>query len=290
MEKKMRTLVIIFIVIITFNYALNSKDGDTIKIRTIELGQLKYGWFEFPDASKSFQKILLNYKIKCPCEEWDYLAMVFSKQFFAPSFRVDSTSIEQFSFMNDTSWIYTATVIDDKLIIDSIPKKSRLLELYDDNDNPTLRTSFKYVWDTYYRYNFDDKGNKIDSLLVYADSTILLKKRRIYENHPIAITERYEIMRYITPYGIGLDVGEGFTWTMDVSDFEPLLTGRVYIDAPNTQQPIEITFDFIEGVPERKVIRIERLFDFYSVLYDKDFESKVSAKQIQISPDEKWLA
>lgn len=276
-----------FVIFLIANLILHSADGDTMKIRTIEFGKPKYGWFDFPDSNKSFQKILLNYKIKCPCEEWDYLAMVFILQFFAPSFRVDSTVFEQFSFMNDTSWYYTAKIIDNKLMIDSLPQKPRLIEFYDDIHNPTQRTSYRYVWDTYYRYTFDNQGNKIDSIFVPPDSTIYLKKRRIYINHPIAITERYEIMRYITPYGIGLDVGDGFTWIIDVTDFAPLLIDKVYIDAPNTQQAIEITFDFIEGIPERRVKKIHRLFDFYSVIYDKNFESKISAKQIQISPDEK---
>lgn len=265
------------------------KDGDTIKIYTIRFGEPKFGWFDFPDTTKKFQKILMNYKIKCPCGEWDYLAMVFVKQFFAPSFRVDSAVVQEYSFMFDTSWNYIARKEGGKVVVDSFPKKPRLLEFYLDKSNPTRRTSFIYVWDVYYRYIFDQEGNKIDSILVPPDSTIYLEKTRIFFEDPIAITERFEIMRYVTPYGIGLDVGEGFTWTMDVTDFAPLLTGRVYLDAPNQQEPIEITFDFIEGIPERNIIRLERIYDFYDVVYDADFENKISKKQIHVSPNEKMF-
>ncbi|MFN3270428.1 MAG: peptide-N-glycosidase F-related protein, partial [Candidatus Kapaibacteriota bacterium] len=285
----MKRILSTILLLLSSSFILLGKDGDTIKIRTIEFGQPKYGWFDFPDSTKTFQKILMNYKIKCPCGEWDYLAMVFVKQFFAPNFRVDSTVVNEYSFMYDTAWTYSTKIVNGKLVVDSIPKKARLLEFYEDPSNPTRRTSYKYVWDTYYRYTFDNNGNVIDSVLVPPDTTIYLSKRRIYTNDPIAITERYEIMRYVTPYGIGLDVGDGFTWTMDVTDFAPLLTGKVYLDAPNQQEPIEITFDFIEGIPERNIIRLERIYDFYDVVYDKNFENKISKQRKQISPEEKMF-
>lgn len=280
----MKKIILIFSVAFFIVHYLYSKDGDTITINTIQFGSPKYGWFDFPDTSKKFQKILMNYTIKCPCGEWDYLAMVFVKQFFAPSFRVDSTVLPQFAGMFDTSWDYSARVENGKLVVDSTPKKPRLLEFYSDSANPTIRTSYRYVWDTYYRYQFDNNGNPIDSFMVQPDTVLYLTKRRIYFDDPIAITERYEIMRFVTPYGIGLDVGEGFTWTMDVTDFSPLLQGKVFIDAPNQQEAIRISFDFIEGEPERNIVRFERIYDFIDVVYDKNFENKVNKIQVQTSP------
>jgi hypothetical protein len=283
-----RKLTLLFWFIFIFSYAF-SKDGDTLHIETIKFSQPKYGWFNFPDSVNKFQKILMNYKIKCPCGEWDYLAMVFVKQFYAPSFRVDSTIVPFFSFIFDTAWSYSAKIQNGKLLIDSFPKKPRLLEFYTDAENPTKRTSFMYVWDPYYRYTFNDNGEIVDSVLVPPDSTIYLEKRRIYYQDPIAITERYEIMRFVTPYGIGLDVGAGFNWTMDVTDFAPLLSGKVYLDAPNQQEDIEISFDFIEGIPERNIIRLERIYDFYDVVYDSAFEKKIAKTQVQVSPQEKMF-
>ena len=154
----------------------NAADGDTIKVRTIELGQTKTGKFLFPAKTIRFQKILMNYKIKCPCAEWDYLAYVY-----------------------------------------------------------------------------------INGL---------------------------EMFRYITPYGNGLSVGDGFTWIIDVTDFEPLLHDSVSIDAPNTQEPIEITFDFILGIPSRDVVKLEKLWAF-SANYNKDFEQKTPPLKIFTSPEDK---
>jgi hypothetical protein len=69
---------------------------------------------------------------------------------------------------------------------------------------------------------------------------------------------RHELMRFITPYGNGLSLGTGFTWTMDVTDFTPLLHDSVHIvnGGATQQEEVQITFDIIEGVPPRDVISI----------------------------------
>ncbi len=260
--------------------------SDTITIRTIEFNQPKYGWFDFPDSTQTFEKILMNYTIKCPCGEWDYIANVFVKQFYVPNFRVDSSVVEEFALRFDTSWVYSLSNVGGQLRIDSTPAKPKLVEFYEDENNPSNRTSFRYVWQPYYRYYINSFG-QVDSVFVPADTVLQLKKRRVYYNDELTISDTYEIMRFITPYGIGLDVGDGFTWVLDVSDFRPLLTGRVYIDAPNQQEPIEITFDFIKGIPERKVLRIEKLWEFNRLVYDKNTENYLSPRIISLNPNEK---
>lgn len=283
----MKKKIYIIIVSILYSYVAFSNYGDTLRIRTIEFGQPKYGWFDFPDSNAQFSKILLNYKLRCPCGEWDYVANVFVEQYFVPNFRVDSGVVEKFSFMFDTSWDYKASVVAGQLRVDSFPKKPRLLEFYEDPANPSRRTSFRYVWDTYYRYKFSGTGEILDSTLVPPDSTILLSKRRVYYNDNLTIKEQYEIMRYITPYGIGLNLGSGFTWVMDVSDFKPLLSGKVYINAPNQQEELELTFDFIEGIPGREVKRVEKLWTNNYIRYDKNFENIVAPRQITLDPNER---
>lgn len=281
-----RRIYIVIAILFMYSYSVFSNFGDTLKIRTIEFGKPKYGWFDFPDSSAQFSKILLNYKLRCPCGEWDYVANVFVEQYFVPSFRVDSSVVEEFSFMFDTSWTYKASIVEGQLRVDSFPKKPRLLEFYEDPVDPSKRTSFRYVWDTYYRYKFSGTGEILDSTLIAPDSTIFLQKRRVYYSDNLTIKERYEIMRYITPYGIGLNLGSGFTWVMDVSDFKPLLSGKVYINAPNQQEDLELTFDFIEGIPEREVKRIEKLWTNERIVYDKNFENIVAPRQIILNPNE----
>ncbi len=282
----MKKMTYAVILLLLYNFCAFSNYSDTVKIRTIEFGQPKFGWFNFPDSNQRFSKILLNYKLRCPCGEWDYIANVFVEQYFVPNFRIDSSVVESFSFMFDTSWTYKASVVGGNLQIDSVPKKPRLLEFYGDTVNPSNRTSFRYVWDTYYRYKFSETGTILDSTLVTPDSTILLKKRRVYYSDALTIKEQYEIMRYITPYGIGLNLGDGFTWVMDVTDFKLLLAGKVYINAPNQQEDLELTFDFIEGIPERDTKRIEKLWYNSRIVYDKNFENIVSPIQITLSSEE----
>ncbi|HPU24273.1 MAG TPA: hypothetical protein PL149_09015, partial [Candidatus Kapabacteria bacterium] len=97
--------------------------SDTIVVRTIDYNKPKYGWFEFPDANETFEKILMNYTIKCPCGEWDYIANVYVKQFYLPSFRVDGLVVDSLVFRNDTSWSYLVTGEEGNYTIDSIPIK-----------------------------------------------------------------------------------------------------------------------------------------------------------------------
>jgi len=144
-------------------------DGDTIKVRPIEFGGNQVVGFKCPPANIRYQKVLMNFKLRCPpgkpCGEWDYLYYVF------------------------------------------ITKPGS--------------------------------------------------------------TQRYEIMRYISPYGNGLNLGSGFTWTMDVTDFSTLLHDSVYIDANMhnpwdasvLQEDLELTFDFITGIPPRDVLSVQPLWN-----------------------------
>jgi hypothetical protein len=67
-----------------------------------------------------------------------------------------------------------------------------------------------------------------------------------------------EIGRYITPYGIGFDLGpQGFTWIYDVTDYQKYLHGSVDLAAHNTQELIDLKFAFIEGIPARDVHDIQ---------------------------------
>jgi hypothetical protein len=69
-------------------------------------------------------------------------------------------------------------------------------------------------------------------------------------------TLRYEIARFITPYGNGLSLGNGFTWTFDVTDYATLFQDSVRLAAGNWQELLDIKFAFIEGPPVRKIQQI----------------------------------
>lgn len=144
--------------------------------------------------------------------------------------------------------------------IDSIRNYPYFIVLYDNPNDPTTPTDTLIAWPPAYTYLFDSLGQAIDSLLLPADS-ILYKTEHPYYGNPFEVIERYELGRFITPYGIGLDLGSGFTWIFDVSDFGPLLRDSVHLKAGNWQELLDMKFVMIEGTPPRDVHKIEKLWN-----------------------------
>jgi hypothetical protein len=96
--------------------------------------------------------------------------------------------------------------------------------------------------------------------LATPEGAFYLNEHEIYDD-PFEVIERYELGRFITPYGIGLDLGpEGFTWVYDVTDFRPLLEGAKRITAGNNQELLDLKFAMIEGTPPRDVVKVENLW------------------------------
>lgn len=83
-----------------------------------------------------------------------------------------------------------------------------------------------------------------------------------YYQAPYEVIDRYEVGRFITPYGINLTLDDdGWTWVYDVTDFEPLLHDSVELQFGNWQELLDVKFAYITGTPTREVMRIERLWD-----------------------------
>lgn len=80
--------------------------------------------------------------------------------------------------------------------------------------------------------------------------------------------ERYELLRYITPYH------KGHFWQVDVSDFRPLLTGVKRIEQVCGTQGegwvVTVTFDFYRGPAERYATRVVKLWEGQAVIGDPD--------------------
>ncbi len=80
----------------------------------------------------------------------------------------------------------------------------------------------------------------------------------------------WELGKYITPYGYGTDLGAGWTFIYDVSDFAHLLQDSVILWDMNFQEMIDIRFAFIEGTPVRNLVGIEPIWqrDIYLNVWD----------------------
>ncbi|NJN78201.1 MAG: T9SS type A sorting domain-containing protein [Saprospiraceae bacterium] len=94
---------------------------------------------------------------------------------------------------------------------------------------------------------------------------------------------KFEIMSFVTPYGINLDLGaNGKTWTFDVTDYAPILKGnqRMTIERGGQwMEDMDIRFMYIVGTPPREVLDIEQLWrveskNHTSIMADNSYAPK----------------
>lgn len=133
-------------------------------------------------------------------------------------------------------------------------------------------------------YNID---GTIDTAMIAVDQVAYNDTLWYYEE-PFEIVDRYEIARYITPYGIGLSLGsEGFTWVYDVTDYVGLLQDSVDISNGNQQELIDVKFAFIHGTPMAEVKKLTRPWGqsgskSYSAL---DTDGALEPTDVDVHPD-----
>ncbi|MEN9332919.1 MAG: hypothetical protein RLY35_99 [Bacteroidota bacterium] len=133
-----------------------------------------------------------------------------------------------------------------------------------------------------YSFYYDINGNVSDSLanllINFSNDTLW------YYSAPAEVIHRYELGRYITPYGINLDLQDGWTWIFDVTDFAPLLRDSVQLEAGNWQELLDLKFLFIEGPEARHVTRLQNVWQGNWGL--SGFDNYVTTKNISLNPDE----
>ncbi len=139
-----------------------------------------------------------------------------------------------------------------------------------------------YRWEANQTYGvYDEAGNFIASYDGNAQSfETVVNDELNWFGAPFEVVDRYEIGRFITPYGIGLTLGDdGWTWVFDVTDYAPLLKGMVELEAGNWQELLDLKFVFIEGTPPREVKRVDafwkgqyNLNNFNDVVAERTFE------------------
>ncbi|MEO5929885.1 MAG: peptide-N-glycosidase F-related protein [Candidatus Kapaibacterium sp.] len=149
---------------------------------------------------------------------------------------------------------------DTIVTVDSVEHAPYQVVFYRDQAHPASPTDTLTVWPTYSRnYKYDKLGHVIDSTSVAPDSTLHLVKIPYYEK--FEVTNKFELGRYITPYGNGLNLGEGFTWTYDVTDYKTLLHDTVHLSAGNGQELVDLSFEFFPGVPPRDPVSITNVWN-----------------------------
>ncbi len=150
---------------------------------------------------------------------------------------------------------------DTTVVTDSIENDPFQILLFGDTMHPTTPTDTLIGWTPYYNhYSFNNAGIAVDSMAVAPDSTFYLVNTP-YFGAPWEVVNRFELGRYITPYGNNLSLGNGFTWEFDATDYATLLHDSVQLSAGNNEEMLDMSFDMIKGTPPRKVISIQNLWN-----------------------------
>jgi hypothetical protein len=167
--------------------------------------------------------------------------------------------------------------VDSTLMTKDEKVREKIVTFFSNADTVTKVSGydFGHVAKTYYTY--DPNGAKLDSTSYLPDTTYIKQERGYFTK--FQVINNVEIGRFITPYGIGLDLGpEGFEWIYDITDYAPLFHDQVTLSAGNQQELIDLRFDMIEGTPPREVKNIYYLSNRSSKRYsdiadDKAFQA-----------------
>jgi len=165
-----------------------------------------------------------------------------------------------------------------------IPAPPVSLIEYEVDGNTIVPIDIDYVWTNTVSQTFNPQGTVIESFPVVLTETVTNEILDFYAP-PFEVVNRFEIGRFITPYGIQLSLGpDGWTWIYDVTDWAPMLKGMVELEAGNWQELLDMKFIFIEGTPPRDVKRIEKVWsgDFQLSTWDNN----ITTKTIQLQDDE----
>lgn len=156
--------------------------------------------------------------------------------------------------------IYNPATLDSLFRVDTVAGSPIMIVLFSDTLHPYLPTDTLTKYPAWYEgYVYNPQGEPIDSTLVPPDG-VLHRKDYVYYGKPFELTERYELARYITPYGNGLSLGDGWTWYFDLTDYAPLLRDSVHLSAGNWQELLDMKFKMIEGIPPRDVFGVKNIY------------------------------
>lgn len=161
-------------------------------------------------------------------------------------------------------------------------------------DRYVLDGTDRVLDETFYYYTageqpiFDENYNQIGTNDFAGEDFIFIQDMEHYSKSPMV----YELMSFVTPYGINLDLGiEGKTWSFDVTEFGPILKGkrRIFLNRGGQwQEDMDIRFEFIEGTPVRDIIGIKQLWPVTSQGYQQIINNqRFEPRQIEFDADMK---
>lgn len=191
------------------------------------------------------------------------------------------TSFEQPAItLHQADYTYSETSV---LINDSIPKESYLVIENQLTPQPgTLQSDITPVFYMLWPDSSDilDQSGSLITQQEAANVTQLVNGTLSYYNRT---PSRIELMSFVTPYGINLDLGmEGKAWYFDMTDYLPVLQGnkRISIERGGQwQEDLDLQFFYIYGTPVREVLDLRQIWkvdsrSYTTILDNTYFEPK----------------
>jgi hypothetical protein len=305
----MKKLFHLILCVLFIMQGLAQNPGDTIIVQSLDYSSNTRDTIAyFPDnPNLTFEKIVLSYNMRCKnaqintsggnnvaCGEWDYSCHTYIHD----STRVDSIlyTVASYSISGFTGTIYNYSTTpiynyfyslnaSGLLILDSIiASPDTILELGIISNHGTLNhdiidtLSVNFYYQPY-SYTYDTSGSIINIDTLTSNGTLNITTLNYYRRYPMA----FQIMSFVTPYGIGLDLGaEGKTWYFDITDYYPVLKGdkRITVSGGGQwQEDMDIKFLFIVGTPPRDVLEMQQIWrpqskGYGAIMADDAFEPR----------------
>ncbi len=277
--------------------AVAQNPGDTIIVQTFDYS-MTYGqaWgpprdtiAHFPDdPNLTFEKIIMSYSMRCKdaqvnqsggnnvaCGEWDYSCHTYihdSTRIDSIRYKTQSHTIVNYTGMTYNyrttpvyNYFYTINSLGIIILDSIIANPDTVFEFnissfpgtFSDDLIDTISTNI--YWQPY-SYTYDTSGAIINIDTLTVNGTINITDLIYYKRYPMA----FQIMSFVTPYGIGLDLGvEGKTWYFDLTDYAPIFKGNKRITVSGGgqwQEDMDIKFLFIVGTPPRDVLEMQQVW------------------------------
>lgn len=174
---------------------------------------------------------------------------------------------------------YNGLKSDSLYVLDSIPAGPRKVTKYRVSNNDLFIDSVFYIYAALYDNVYYENGTIAESIIIDPEDYLEITNLKYYIKTPA----KFELLSLVTPYGNNLDLGvEGKTFIFDVTDFTPLLRGRKLLSMElggENQEEIDLKFQFIKGIPERKVVGVSNIWPFQrgyfsEILMNSRFEAR----------------
>ncbi|MCF8254367.1 MAG: T9SS type A sorting domain-containing protein [Bacteroidia bacterium] len=161
--------------------------------------------------------------------------------------------------------------LTNEFVMDSVLRNTNTIEEFSvtskegiypiSNDLVTKISTTNNLFEANYSYVYEGNTTTLlDSIANASEGELVLMDFDKYNRFPFY----NEIMSFVTPYGIGLDLGKtGKTWYYDVTDFTPILKGdkRIVMTlGGQNQEQMDVEFYFIVGTPVRDVLEFNQIW------------------------------